>query len=54
MRIVQEYLFPNGPMERVLTPAYFIMRYGIFFWQQLAQELEHIEIDIDGHYVIDV
>lgn len=54
IRIVQEYLFPNGPMERVLTPAYFIMRYGISFWQQLAQELEHIEIDIDGHYVIDV
>lgn len=54
LRLVQEYLFPNGPMERVLHPAYFMMRYGVGFWQQLLNELEEQDLSLDNHYLIDI
>lgn len=54
LRIVQEYLFPKGPMERVLHPAYFMMRYGVNFWHQLLSELEEQDLSMKSHYLIDV
>ncbi len=51
---LQSYLFPEGPMERVLHPIYFMLYYGKDFWQDLLGELLAQETDISHHYLIDL
>ena len=51
---LQSYLFPEGPMERVLHPIYFMFYYGKDFWQDLLGELLAQEIDSSHHYLIDL
>jgi hypothetical protein len=54
LHFLQSYLFPKGPMERVLHPTYFMLHYGKNFWQDLLRELLDYEIDISQHYIIDL
>ena len=51
---LQSYLFPEGPMERVLHPIYFMFYYGKDFWQDLLGELLAQETDSSHHYLIDL
>lgn len=51
---LQSYLFPEGPMERVLHPIYFMFYYGKNFWQDLLGELLAQETDSSHHYLIDL
>ena len=51
---LQSYLFPEGPMERVLHPIYFMFYYGKDFWQDLLGELLAQETDCSHHYLIDL
>lgn len=54
LHFLQSYLFPKGPMERVLHPTYFMLHYGKNFWQDLLRELLDYETDISQHYIIDL
>jgi len=54
LHFLKSYLFPNGPMERVLHPTYFMLHYGKNFWQDLLRELLDYETDISQHYMIDL
>ena len=51
---LQSYLFPEGPMERVLHPIYFMFYYGKNYWQDLLGELLAQETDSFHHYLIDL
>jgi len=51
---LHSYLFPEGPMERVLHPVYFMFYYGKNFWQDLLGELLAQETDSSHHYLIDL
>lgn len=54
LHFLQSYLFPKGPMERVLHPSYFMFYYGKNFWQDLLGELLVQETDSSQHYLIDL
>lgn len=51
---LQSYLFPRGPMERVLHPIYYMLYYGKNFWQDLLGELLEQDTDSSQHYLIDL
>ena len=54
LRFLQSYLFPKGPMERVLHPCYFMLHYGNSFWQDVLNELLAQNTECSQHYLIDL
>lgn len=54
LRFLQSYLFPKGPMERVLHPCYFMLQYGNSFWREILNELLAQETESSQHYLIDL
>ncbi len=54
LHYLQTYLYPKGPMERVLHPNYFMLHYGKNFWQDLLGKLLAYETDSTQHYLIDL
>ena len=49
---IKEHVFPDGLQERVISPIYFMNKYGLDIWNKIITTFIKDDLDLSKHYVI--